>query len=145
MDENNQVNPEDAAKLAALQAKTPEEIEADLLKKMQEDAGKEIKPADIEESASLLFGLYIGKFANTVNKLSSKSLKRLIYSLVAVPLEEARLNLKNEEERTAYQIGEQLLVAKSALIMSTYATEEKNRQALIEKNKQTEGENNGEV
>jgi hypothetical protein len=139
------VDIEQQEKLSALQNKTPQEIEAELIQKMREDSEKEIKPADIEESASLLFGLYIGKFANLVNKLSSKSLRRLIYSLVAVPLEEAKLNLKNEDERTAYQIAEQLLVSKSALIMSTYATEERNRQAVIEQNKQKEGENNGQV
>src|ERR1039458_8705782 len=89
------------------------QIESEMLKEAADAANKELTPATIEESASMLFGMYLPKFASIVNKLSNKSLKRLIYSLVAVPLEEAKLNLKHEDERLAYQIAEQLLVSKS--------------------------------
>lgn len=95
---------------------------------------KEVKaePVGIEESASLLFGLYLPKFTQVVNGLSNKSLKRLLFSLVAVPLEEARLNLKNENEKTAYAIAEQLLVSKSALIMNAAWNEENKKEKLKE-------------
>ena len=95
---------------------------------------KELKaePVGIEESASLLFGLYLPRYVDIISGLSNKSLKRLLYSLVAVPLEEARLNLKNEKERTAYAIAEQLMVSKSALIMNAAYNEEKNQQTIRE-------------
>lgn len=88
--------------------------------------------ASIEEAASVLFGLYLPRFTDIVRRLSSKSLKRLIYSIVAVPLEDAVVNLKNEDERTAYAICEQLMVSKSALIMNAVANEEKNKQKYKE-------------
>jgi hypothetical protein len=116
----------------------PKLLEAEMLKKVEDATNKMAEPVSIEEAASVLFGLFLPKFAATVNKLSSKSLKRLIYSLVAVPLEEARLNLKLPEEKEAYQIAEQLLVSKSALIMNAYVNEETVKQEFLKNNKKVE-------
>lgn len=105
------------------------------------------KGMSVEESASMLFELYFPKFSGLVETLSNKSLKRLIIALVAVPLEDARLNLNNEKEKMTYAIAEQLLVSKSALILSTaYEHEQKlkaEQEAKLEETK-TE-ENKGEV
>lgn len=111
----------------------PEDVEKAELAK----ASGEGKGMSIEESASMLFGLYFPKFSAMVEGLSNKSLKRLIIALVAVPLEDAKLNLNNEKERMAYAIAEQLLVSKSALILSTAYEHE---QKLNEEKLKTEGE-----
>lgn len=115
---------------------------ADVEKAELEAAKFEGKGMSIEQSASMLFGLYFPKFTMMVEGLSNKSLKRLIIALVAVPLEDAKLNLNNEKERMTYAIAEQLLVSKSALILSTAYEHE---QKLNEEKLKEEATNKGEV
>jgi len=98
----------------------------------------------IEESAAMLFGLYYPKFQILVDQLSNKSLKRLITALIAVPLEDARLNLNNEKERMVYAIAEQLLISKSALILHSYAKHETDKESAKQEtnNEEVKGEEN---
>lgn len=103
----------------------------------------EIKPEQIEvieptteqlqtdpvASAAMMFGLYYVKFAQLVDKLSNKSLRRLIKSLIASPLEDVKPNFKINEERVAFSMGERLFESKMVIVLDTMY----NKQKEIEK------------
>lgn len=76
-----------------------------------------------------LFGLYGPRFLGLVeNKLSNKSLRRVLKSLVMLPLEPLHPNKNNKEEVEAYQIGHKMLEAKYLMMLfSAHQAEEKRR------------------
>jgi hypothetical protein len=89
---------------------TPPQAEAELPNQEQTD------PVN---SAALLFKMYYPRFSRDLNTLSLKSLRRLVRAWIGVPLEEAMPNFKNQEEMTAYAIGERLLEAKMVVTLHT--------------------------
>ena|ERR1700761_5085967 len=68
---------------------------------------------------SNLFGLYFPIFKNGIERLSVRSLKRIIVAMVAQPLEDANLNLKLPIERELFAIFEKLFIARTFLITKT--------------------------
>lgn len=90
-----------------IEIQTPDDAEVD----------KQIQGQSPEDAAAMLFKLYWPIFKNVVERLSNKSLKRLIKAMIAVPLEDAYPNLKNEIEKNAYAISERLLQAKVLMVI----------------------------
>ena len=84
---------------------TPEDVDIEVPSFDEAVADKNVDPAD---APAMLFGLYYPKFCQGVDMLSNKSLRRLIKSLVGVPLESNTPNLKIQIEKTCFAIGEKL-------------------------------------
>lgn len=75
------------------------------------------KNQDPVSTAALNFGLYFPEFRRRVYKLSRKSLMRLIVALVGQPLEDFSVNLKRDDERQAFAIGQSLKDSQLVLIL----------------------------
>lgn len=100
------------------------------------------------DGPATLFTLYWPMLRDKVeNKLSAKSLRRLIKAMICVPLEDAKLNIKLDEEREAYAIIERLMEAKLVMILSAlYEHQEELQKLNDEQNSQPKQENNdGEI
>lgn len=97
---------------------------ADIEKQLVQDQ----TPKDPMAGIAQMIAAYKIPFVNLVDQLSNKSLRRLLKSLVLLPLEDYFPNLKNKEEKTAFAVGEKLLQAKLTLIHYT-ALEEQAKQA----------------
>jgi len=89
-------------------------------------------------SASGIFGHLFPKFCVAVDKLSNKALRRLIRALIANPLEEYFPNLKSENEKNAYILGQHLYEAKTTLVLHLLYSKQEEIQKLDsnEKNKE---------
>lgn len=97
--------------------------------------------ASVAETASMMFGLYYPQFKTLVDNLSNNSLRRLIKAMVAVPLEDANVNLKLKEERVAYAICEKLMISKFGLVMHVLWEHEQDLKKQEETNKEEKKEN----
>lgn len=105
----------------------------------EEQLAKFDKDYDPMMAPSGSYGLFLPKFIDLVNGLSSKSVRRLINALVAYPLEDVFVNKKNEDEFHAYQMGEHLLNSKYLMLMHTaFQHEEKQRLSQQLKDASTE-------
>ena len=104
------------------------------------EAPKEYKQTDPAQALSNVFGMYKTPFINLVEKLSNKSARRVLKSLILLPLEDYVPNLKRPEEKAVYQIGEKLLLAKMSLIMEVLLKEEQERVNLLENSKKETSE-----
>lgn len=91
--------------------------------------------ADVAESASTAFGLNFPRFCAHVDRLSSKSLRRMIKALIGTPLEDLRPNLKNQQEKDAFALGHHCFEAKFALILNSLLTQQ---DALVKIDKESE-------
>lgn len=72
-----------------------------------------------EDVAATFFYAYLPRFKGMVESMSSRMLKRLIIALVEVPLNEKTYDPKNQSEKDAFLIGDQLLQAKMSMIIHT--------------------------
>lgn len=77
---------------------------------------------DPTELASTMFALYFPKYLNSIERLSSNSLRRLAKALVGFPLEEFNVNSSNKLEAEAFAIGRALLDAKMMMVFQTYSS-----------------------
>lgn len=73
---------------------------------------------DPAEVAAQLYTLYLPRFLGIVDTLSNKQLKRLIKALIETPLMEEQPKFSTQDEKTAFAIGDELLQAKMALVIS---------------------------
>lgn len=93
-----------------------------------------------EQQLSFMFDLYASRLIPIIDKLSNKSLRRVLKSAILVPVwDKYTPNLKNEDEKAAYQLCEHLLPIKMIFIekaMLKWQHEESLKQT-------NEGENNG--
>ena len=71
-------------------------------------------------AAANMYGLYMPKFKQGVDMLSSKALRRLIKALIEYPLEEAKYNHSTPLEKQLMSIGHAVLEAKFLMILETY-------------------------
>lgn len=124
----------DLNNLDAIAVASPEDVEKQLV--------KEQTPEDPMAGIASLISTYKIPFVNIVSGLSNKALKRLIKALVLLPLEDYVPNMKEKNEKMAWQIGEKLLHAKLTLIHYTALEEqvkqEADRQKILEENKLNE-------
>lgn len=92
-----------------------------------------------EDIAAGMFSLYLPKFKQAVETLSSRQLRRLLKMLVEYPLNEREYQPKNQVEKNAFLVGNKLLEAKFMMILTTHFD-------LAEKpNKKKEGKKDGET
>ena len=73
---------------------------------------------DPAEVAAQLYTLYLPRFLGIVDTLSNKQLKKLIKALIETPLMEEQPKFSTQDEKTAFAIGDELLQAKMALVIS---------------------------
>jgi hypothetical protein len=110
---------------------------------MKEVPAEQQKGMSLEDSTSMLFGLYYPKFCQGVDMCSNKSLRRLIKALVGVPLVDEVPNLKIPLEKTAFAIGENLLQAKMTMMIHVLYNQSEDIKMQLETNKKEK--ENGEV
>lgn len=120
--------------------KSGKELEAELLAKEQE----RLVEGDPVELAAQMFTIYFPKFVYLVNKLSSRSLKRLIRSLVEYPLGQTDPKQTTPEEAEAFVIGRGLMDSKMVMIYNTYAENAAKIEAESEKQIKEMEKANGE-
>lgn len=92
--------------------RTPEEI----TKQIELEQMAQVSPI---EAASTAFGMYYPKYCAAVDKLSAKSLRRLVKAIVGYPLEEVKLSMKNPEEMQVFYVAEELMKAKTVLFIDS--------------------------
>lgn len=71
-----------------------------------------------EEVAATMFNLYLPRFQLMVDKLSNKSLKRVLKALIEYPLVEDDTKL-SETEKETFLVAENLILAKVMMINHT--------------------------
>lgn len=130
METNNELKITDAI------TETPQEVEQKLIK-------KETSPMEgLAEKVNVMKF----PFLNLVDRLSNKSLRRLIKALVLVPLEDMKVNFNVKEEKTAWSIGEELLKAKMTMIHFTLLEheiqKEQERQRILAENPPVQTDSN---
>jgi hypothetical protein len=117
---------------------------ADLEKAMIEKEQDQLKNGNLsaEDAASATFALYYPYFVNAItsDKLSRKTLCRVILSLVSSPLKDPLVNLKRKEERDLWNLGEKLFQAKTVMVLHTLYQHNKELQDLENSSKLNETE-----
>lgn len=88
--------------------------------------GKVVDSQEVEipedDAATMAAGVFARKYplwADSVDKLSGKSARRVLKALVGVPLVDPKFNSKNELEKAVYLLGERLLEAKMVVALQT--------------------------
>lgn len=71
-----------------------------------------------EEIAATMFNLYLPRFQLMVDKLSNKSLRRVLKALIEYPLVEEETKL-SEAEKETFLVAENLILAKVMMINHT--------------------------
>jgi hypothetical protein len=99
-----------------------------------------------EEVAAAMFNLYLPRFQMMVNKLSNKSLRRVLKALIEYPLVEEGFKFSGELEKETFLVAENLILAKVMMINHTLM--EQQTQLQNEKNSdnvksESENETNG--
>lgn len=117
---------------SSLHVSEVEEIKPEQIVVKTEEPVTEAPPQDPIAQASAVFGVLYPRFIARLETLSNKSMKRVIRSLIGVPLEEPIPNFKRDEEKEAYLIGERLLEAKSVIIIHALFEKQKDIESLME-------------
>jgi hypothetical protein len=97
-----------------------------------------------EEVAASMFNLYLPRFQLMVDKLSNKSLRRVLKALIEYPLVEEDFKFSNELEKEAFLVAENLILAKVMMINHTLMQHEVDLQSVGETDnvvKEQENEN----
>jgi len=101
-----------------------------------------------EEVAASMFNLYLPRFQMMVDKLSNKSLKRVLRALIEYPLVEEDTKFSSDLEKETFLVAENLILAKIMMINHTLMEHEMGLQnpvsndSILEEVKQ-ENESNG--
>ena len=66
-----------------------------------------------------MFNLYLPRFQAMVDKLSNKSLRRVLKALIEYPLVEEDFKFSGELEKEAFLVAENLILAKVMMINHT--------------------------
>ena len=119
---------------------------AQLEKEMIKQAQTQETPP--EEVAAAMFNLYLPRFQLMVDKLSNKSLKRVLKALIEYPLVEEDVKFSSDLEKETFLVAENLILAKIMMINHTLMEQQVDLQNLetsdsvVEEVKQ-ENETNG--
>lgn len=89
------------------------QLEQEMIKQAQ---GSQTPP---EEVASAMFNLYLPRFQMMVDKLSNKSLKRVLRALIEYPLVEEDTKFSSDLEKETFLVAENLILAKIMMINHT--------------------------
>ena len=88
-------------------------IEEELLAKAEANA------EDPMQQASAMFGLYMPKFKQGVDKLSSRAKSRVLKALIEYPLNEKAYQHSSHHEKEMVAIGDAVLQAKFLMVLTT--------------------------
>jgi hypothetical protein len=97
-----------------------------------------------EEVAASMFNLYLPRFQLMVDKLSNKSLRRVLKALIEYPLVEDDFKFSSELEKETFLVAENLILAKVMMINHTLMQHEVDLQSQKETDnlvKEQENEN----
>jgi hypothetical protein len=114
------------------------QLEQDMIKQEQ------LNQTPPEEVAASMFNLYLPRFQLMVDKLSNKSLRRVLKALIEYPLVEEDFKFSNELEKEAFLVAENLILAKVMMINHTLMQHEVDLQSVGETDnvvKEQENEN----
>ena len=89
------------------------QLEQEMIKQTQ---GSQTPP---EEVAASMFNLYLPRFQMMVDKLSNKSLKRVLKALIEYPLVEEDTKFSSDLEKETFLVAENLILAKIMMINHT--------------------------
>ncbi len=89
------------------------QIEQEMIKRAEEN---QTPP---QEVAAAMFNLYLPRFQMMVDKLSNKSLRRVLKALIEYPLVEEDFKFSGELEKETFLIAENLILAKVMMINHT--------------------------
>ena len=89
------------------------QLEQEMIKQAQ---GSQTPP---EEVAASMFNLYLPRFQMMVDKLSNKSLKRVLKALIEYPLVEEETKFSSDLEKETFLVAENLILAKIMMINHT--------------------------
>jgi predicted flavoprotein YhiN len=130
-----------------LTTKTPQEIEAELIKQVQDEAIHQAANMKPEERAAMTFSQGFPVFEQLVSDLSNKDLRRLCEALVQFPLITNDPKFNEEKARHALGVGLNLIDAKYIMRMAVNIEQQLEAQDQAQQqdaNEQTNGEaNNG--
>jgi hypothetical protein len=114
------------------------QLEQELIKQEQ------LNQTPPEEVAASMFNLYLPRFQLMVDKLSNKSLRRVLKALIEYPLVEEDFKFSNELEKETFLVAENLILAKVMMINHTLMQHEVDLQSEKETDtvvKEQENEN----
>lgn len=106
---------------------------------------QEMQQTPPEEVAAAMFNLYLPRFQMMVDKLSNKSLKRVLKALIEYPLVEDDTKL-SETEKDTFLVAENLILAKVMMINHTLMQQQvdlQNQQESDSLKSESENETNG--
>lgn len=89
------------------------QLEQEMIKQQQ------LNETPPEEVAAAMFNLYLPRFQAMVDKLSNKSLKRVLKALIEYPLVEEDFKFSGELEKETFLVAENLILAKVMMINHT--------------------------
>ena len=89
-------------------------------------------------AAANMYGLYMPKFKQGVDMLSSKALRRLLKALIEYPLEETKYQHSTPLEKQLMAIGHAVLEAKFLMILQTYNTHMDKLEEALDPNKEAD-------
>lgn len=92
---------------------TPTHEEA---QQLAEQKTAEANPLDMHAQ---MFYMYSPRLLNTMKLMSKKALVRLLFSLIQHPINDKDLKLRERIEQDAFQIADQMLTSKYAMIFVT--------------------------
>lgn len=85
---------------------------------------EQINQTPPEEVASAMFNLYLPRFQQMVDKLSNKSLRRVLKALIEYPLVDEDFKFSGELEKETFLVAENLILAKVMMINHTLLEQE---------------------
>lgn len=88
-----------------------------------------------EEVAAAMFNLYLPRFQIMVDKLSNKSLRRVLKALIEYPLVEEDFKFSGELEKETFLVAENLILAKVMMINHTLMQQQEDLQSEKESSK----------
>lgn len=106
----------------------------------------EINQTPPEEVAAAMFNLYLPRFQMMVDKLSNKSLRRVLKALIEYPLVEEDFKFSGELEKETFLVAENLILAKVMMINHTLMeqqTQLQNEEKSDSLKSESENETNG--
>lgn len=80
---------------------------------------------DPVEVAAMMFSMYLPKMEILIDSLSGKAVKRVLKSLIRVPLVDTTFNGRSENENNAFSVGARLFEAKWLMMLSALSDNQK--------------------
>ena len=132
----NASKPEDV-----LDTRSPQEIEAELMRKAEQDSIDAISAQPIDVVAAQFFKMVYPMYKTRINGLMAKDAKDVLDALIGYPLELDKPTFRNESVEAVFGLGTQLLDAKFVIIQANQMDEK----IALDKREETSDTNNAVV